>query len=389
MNIQSIFYKHKPGGLNKRLYMLYAALARDRHRVHHIGAQPLPVAGGGITQHILSIPGMKKESLLFWLGFTPAVLIRSLAVAARHSVGFIFTFSPFYTLLAALPILVRRIPAATFVRADNQRHSRSGVRSRFFYCVDRAGIRLSRQVLFVSHSLKETYRIRYRIPESKLHVLPNHIERTFRIDSAEKRRLREALGVGPADFLLVTTGVLQPDKNFDYLIEALALCASPGMRLLIVGDETRVAGEMRRLKELARKRRVAGRVIFSGWLDDPRPYLAAADLFVFPSRHEGSPNSLLEALACGIPCLGSSVAEIREVLEHEALLFPLDDPRALCECIRAASAQPDHYALLQRLSRRQAQKFRFDWGRAFARIVGLEPETGAALNNRRSVSPRP
>jgi glycosyltransferase involved in cell wall biosynthesis len=374
MNIQSIFYKHKPGGLNKRLCMLYAALVEDQHRIHHIGAQPLPTAGYGITQHILSIPGTEKENLLFWLGFTLTVFIKCFVVAVRYDVRRIFTFSPFYTLLAALPILVRRTPAATFIRADNQRHSRSVCRNRFFYWVDWAGIRLSRQVLFVSRRLQNIYCKRYRIPEYKLHVLPNHIEQTYRIAGAEKQRLRRMLGIDSRDFLLVTSGVIQPAKNFGYLIETLALCDRPDIKLLIIGAETGATGEMQRLVKMAAKRGIAQRVIFSGWLADPRPYLAASDLFVFPSRHEGSPNSLLEALACDIPCIGSAIPEIREVLEHDALLFPLNDPRALCERILSACGQPRRYAQLQRLSRKQCQKFRFDWGRAFSRIIGLDPE---------------
>ena len=372
MNIQSIFYKHKPGGLSKRLVMLCTALAARGHHIHHIGARRIPAARSGITQHLLTLPGADKENLLFWLGFTAAACIKTFTVAARYDVRRIFTFSPFYTLLAAVPILIRRIPAATFIRADNQRHSRNVLRNCFFYWVDWAGIRLSRQILFVSHGLKDIYRKRYRLRESKLHVLPNHIAGIHRSRSSEKQRRRRLLGVDTADFLVVTAGNLQPSKNFGCLIEAVALCDHPRIKLLIMGAETRSSGEMQRLKRLADKLGVGRRVIFSGWLMDPQPYLAASDLFVFPSRHEGSPNSLLEALACDIPCMGSSIPEIREVLEHDELLFPPDDPRMLCERIFAAATRPRRYARLQQLCRKQCQKFRFDWVGTFSKIIGLD-----------------
>ena len=349
--------------------MAYSALADQHQHIHHIGAGQIPVSNERVSQHILKVVCDVKENLLFWLHFTVSAAIRCFSLVRRNRIRLIVNFSPFYTLLCFLPILFYRIPATTFIRADNQKHGQNAMRNLFFYFADWIGILLSDHILLVSEHLKAVYRKRYRIPARKLIVLSNHIEQNYRIAQDEKQRWRHRLDVDEQTFLVSSAGAVQPGKNFIYLIEAFAHVDNPAIRLVILGDEITASGEMSRLKQTADRMGVTDRICFYGWARDPLPLIASMDLFVLPSKYEGSPNILLEALSCGIPCLGSDIAEVREILEFDELLFPLDNHRILGERMARACNAPGYYDTLRRLSQMQCRKYRFDWQRAFLHTV--------------------
>ncbi len=111
---------------------------------------------------------------------------------------------------------------------------------------------------------------------------------------------------------LLAVGRLVPQKGFDLLIESLALCRDPRLRLTLLGE-----GPMREeLEVLAHSKGVAGQVRFAGFQKNPYPFFAQADVFVLSSRFEGFPNVILEALACGTPVIATPApGGIKEILE--------------------------------------------------------------------------
>jgi len=111
---------------------------------------------------------------------------------------------------------------------------------------------------------------------------------------------------------LVAAGRLVPQKGFDLLINALALCRNPRLRLTVLGEGP-LCGE---LKSLALKKGVNSQVCFAGFQKNPYPFFAQADAFVLSSRFEGFPNVVLEALACGTPVIATPApGGVREILE--------------------------------------------------------------------------
>ena len=117
-----------------------------------------------------------------------------------------------------------------------------------------------------------------------------------------------ACGHGLVHF--VAAGRLVAQKGFDLLIEALAHCADPRMRVTILGE-----GPLQQsLERLATDRGVAQQIRFVGFQRNPYAFFARADAFVLSSRFEGFPNVVLEALACGTPVIATpapgGVAEI-------------------------------------------------------------------------------
>lgn len=120
---------------------------------------------------------------------------------------------------------------------------------------------------------------------------------------------------GDAPIHLVAAGRLVPQKGFDLLIMALALCGNPHLRLTILGE-----GPLRGdLECLARDQGVALQVRFVGFQKNPYPFFAQAHAFVLSSRFEGFPNVILEALTCGTPVIATPApGGVKEILEGMA-----------------------------------------------------------------------
>jgi glycosyltransferase involved in cell wall biosynthesis len=134
------------------------------------------------------------------------------------------------------------------------------------------------------------------------------------------------------DFRFVIAGRLEPRKGVDLAIDALALV--PGAHLDVVGD-----GEERRaLWKRARGRKVEGRVVFHGYLPDPRPVLARSSALLCSSRAEGLGISVLEAMAMARPVVAFAVGGVREVVDdgRTGLLAKEGDVEALAARMRQA-----------------------------------------------------
>ena len=125
-------------------------------------------------------------------------------------------------------------------------------------------------------------------------------------------------------------GRLDRQKGFDVLIDALA--ALPGVSAVVAGD----GPERDPLVRRARDRSVADRFAIVPWKDEIGPFLRSLDVFVLPSRYEGLPLALLEAMATGAPVVAADVGAVREavVSGESGLLVPSDDAPALAAGIR-------------------------------------------------------
>jgi glycosyltransferase involved in cell wall biosynthesis len=127
-----------------------------------------------------------------------------------------------------------------------------------------------------------------------------------------------------------TVGRLVEQKGHEILIEALERL--PGVDAVVVGDGPLRSG----LEQLAREAGVGDRFRLVGWSDDARGYLSGFDVFVLPSRFEGLPLVVLEAMLAGVPVVASDVGSVSEAIEHErsGLLVPPGDPVALAATVR-------------------------------------------------------
>lgn len=353
----------------KRLHQLCRALAEVDNRLHFIGSDPLPFPHRNVSNHVLQIPFAESENILYWLLFASSAARSARTLSATSPIHRIVTFGPFYTALCAGAIRRGNIPAITFVRADNQRHSTSKARNLVFHYLDMLGIKLSRRVVFVNSALRNTYQKRYGLGHEKSFVLPNNIDSLYRSVNDERDAIRHSLNIPPDSLLLSTMGDINRIKNHEHIIHAMARLNAADVHLLIVGDDLSGCGERVRIETLADSIGIGDHVHISGWHAEPLRYIAASDLFVFPSRFEGSPNALLEALSCGIPCIGSDIAEIREVLQHDDLMFKLDDGEDLAARLRKARLDAFFFCHIRALSQERCREFMFDWSERAVHLV--------------------
>ena len=170
---------------------------------------------------------------------------------------------------------------------------------------------------------------RFSIP---VHVIPNPV----RLGAGDAPRAD-----GDVEWL-ISLGRLAPQKGFDILIESFAAIAGkhPKWRLAIYGE-----GPDRPLleRQLAASG-CADRIVLPGLTRDPAAALRSASLFVLPSRFEGYPNALLEALAQGLPVLATSCpGGTVEILANGAhgMLVPADDVASMTTALDAMLSAPD------------------------------------------------
>ena len=159
---------------------------------------------------------------------------------------------------------------------------------------------------------------------------------------------------GKNRFSIVHVGSLsQLYKAPDVLVDAVARCVLKGMdlQLTMIGD-----GRARPILEsLPAASKLGNRLRFPGQLPAGkaiRDELDKADLFVLPSRTEGLPRAMIEAMARGLPCIGSTVGGFPELLPDEDLVPP-DDTAALAQKIQEVLTNKDR---MQRMSRRNLEK---------------------------------
>jgi glycosyltransferase involved in cell wall biosynthesis len=206
-------------------------------------------------------------------------------------------------------------------------------------------------------------------------LIPNGVD-TNRFTPAtteERRAIRASLGLCAEEPIALFVGRLERRKGLDLLLTAWAeMIRRPALpRLLLVGPGN-VEGWMAQVRTLG----LENRITFLGGREDVACLYRAADLFVFPSRSEGCPNAVLEAMASGLPVVATDVAGNREVVGGDrsiGWLVPTGDPGALAEVVRMLAGSPD---LRQEMSAaaRVAAEERFAIHRVGAQYVSLYEE---------------
>lgn len=184
----------------------------------------------------------------------------------------------------------------------------------------------------VSRGLRDTYTAR-GISEEHFVTVPNGIGP--RRQPPGRTAARAALRLRPDDPVVLSTGRLTAVKGQRYLVEAAALLAPdhPGLQVVILGE-----GELREeLEELVAERGLTGSVHLPGHRADARMLLDAADVFALPSRAEGMPLTLIEAMEARVPVVATRVSGSSEVVAHggTGLLVPPGDAGGLAAALAA------------------------------------------------------
>jgi glycosyltransferase involved in cell wall biosynthesis len=211
---------------------------------------------------------------------------------------------------------------------------------RVYYPLDKRLLRAFPVSIAVSSEIR-TELMRHGADGDRVRVVLNGIDhRAFRRDAAMERGIRAELGIGPDDLVVGAIGRLERQKRFDLLIEA---CASlrerfPRLRLVIAGE-----GSLRaELRALAQRLMPPPACQLLGHRADVVQLHHGFDLFVQSSDYEGTPNSVLEAMALETPIVATDAGGTSDILRPnlDGLVVPCGDAGVIASAIAAALTQP-------------------------------------------------
>lgn len=301
------------GGQERLALDLAAILHRRGHRVSVISLAPPPegplaaeFAKAGVS--VLSVP--KRAGLDVTLPPRLALAFRKLRADIVH------THNPQPLIYGAV---AARLAGARAI------HTKHGVNpgSRGQRLLRQSAARLLSAFVAVSEVTAEQARKQEDCAPRLLHVIPNGIRLDkFGPDAALRAAARAELGLGDA-WVVGTVGRLDDYKNHLMLIRAMAPHLGRGVRLVIIGD-----GPMREvLAQEVSKLPDPSTVVLTGQRMDVPRLLPAFDVFTLPSRTEGLPLVVPEAMAVGLPVVATSVGGLPNVLEEgvTGLLVPVDE----------------------------------------------------------------
>lgn len=169
--------------------------------------------------------------------------------------------------------------------------------------------------------------------KAKIMVIPNGVDiANFNKEYSygELSELADKLGIKPGERVIITVSRLVPKNGVDVLIRAVEIL---NCKLLIIGD-----GEQKKeLISLAKELGILEKIIWAGSINhsDLPKYLKISDVFVRPSRSEGLGSAFLEAMAAGVPIIGTKVGGISDFLKNKetGLFAEVDNPKDLADKI--------------------------------------------------------
>jgi glycosyltransferase involved in cell wall biosynthesis len=226
-------------------------------------------------------------------------------------------------------------------------------------------------------------------PREAFRVVPLglDLERFLNASPADGAEFRDRVGAGPDDVLLTCVCRLVPHKRVDLLLHALARLRGhhPSVLLAVVGDGTHRPA----LELLTDELRIRDAVTFVGFLTDVVPVAAAADIAVLSSESdEGTPVSLIEAAAAGVPAVATTVGGVGDVVTPDSgVLVPRGDVEALATEVAKLARDPDLRRRMGERARAQV-RHRFAVGRLLSEVEALYEDL-LSRDGRRGLAPRP
>jgi glycosyltransferase involved in cell wall biosynthesis len=168
-----------------------------------------------------------------------------------------------------------------------------------------------------------------RVPAGRRHLVPNALP-------LREIHAAPVMDAAPGPWVLFV-GRLAAEKNVLVVVDAMARLAAGGARGVLLGD-----GPLRGQVEAEVARRgLTGRILVPGYVPDAWGWMKRADVLLAPSRYEGHPNAVAEAMACGCPLVVSDIPAHRDLLDRgNALFVDPSDGGALAAAAASVLADP-------------------------------------------------
>jgi glycosyltransferase involved in cell wall biosynthesis len=204
------------------------------------------------------------------------------------------------------------------------------------------------------------------LPERRLRLIPQGVDVERYRPAADRAALRSELGAAVDEPVLVFLGSLVERKGIDLLLAAWEQIqrARPAARLWLIGrdrfEDDAPAERFLKSCLAAVPPQALARIRRFGVRDDAERCLQAADVFLFPSRREGFGTAIVEAMACGLPCV---VAELRGITDYIfaaptecGIVVPREDPTALANAVLALLSDAGRAAAIGAAARERARE---------------------------------
>ncbi|MBI4092927.1 MAG: glycosyltransferase family 4 protein [Candidatus Kerfeldbacteria bacterium] len=201
------------------------------------------------------------------------------------------------------------------------------------------GLRQADRIIAVAEECRKFLVKRHGVPNDRIDYLPLGVETDFfQYDETARREIRQKLGGGSRDIILIFAGYMFRRKALESLIDLIAQVRDISLRLVFAGEGP--ADYLDELKSYAQKKGVAERVHFTGFLSrqEVTRYYAAADIGIWPGN-----NSLviMEAMACRLPIIMADMQLAHLVSHGNGFKVPYADVGLMKEVIKKLATNPE------------------------------------------------
>lgn len=309
------FERGKPGttGLSDLVWNWAKHLVKFGDEVHIVAPYPENVQPpAGAIVHRFPLPPMGYRNII---GYLLIILRGWFEIQKLGQVDLVH--APEYLSTGLFALLSRRTPIVLTVPGNIYERIAHGnpfdwSMTQVLKLAARLSARFCACIIVTSEDMKEWW-AKTGAPASRMVLIPHGIDTEIFHPIPNARSL---LGISDQKRIILYVGRLSHEKGIHYLLEAVHSVRKtiPGVELHLVGD-----GPFKeQLIQLARQLQMEEQVIFHGWVDQPNLplYYSAADVTVLPSLSEGLPRTMLEALACGSPFIGTRITGIVDHVRH-------------------------------------------------------------------------
>jgi glycosyltransferase involved in cell wall biosynthesis len=308
--------------------------------------------------------GARIYPFAHWSAFNPIAIIELGRVMKREGVDLVHAQSPIAAAPGRLAARMHRLPVVVTVHLPVTRYhgTRQTLRARsgrwVYINLDRfLNHAMTDTLVYVAQRVRDESVATLLSPAERCIVIPNGINLEDFQRSVDRDSLRRSFNLPQSARVITFIGRLDEQKGLDLLLEATAHLETSveGVEVWLVGD-----GPVRtELQRLATKLGIDDRVKFWGYQAQIERYLYASDIFALPSRYEGMPIVLLEALAAGIPCVVSRVGDNDLVVEDgkQGLVVPPNDAAALAKALNLLLLSPEMQRQMSEAATRRSEDF--------------------------------
>lgn len=330
----------KPGasGLSNIVWDMAKALVRIGHEVHvvasyHTQRFPFPE----IIVHNFPTPPIGYRNILghIWILKRAGEILNSLSLDILHTPEYLS--SALFSMMGLDSPLVLTVPGNIYERIENG-NPFDKVTTQVLKIAARVSARKCTRIIVTSKKMVEWW-LKTGTQASRMALIP------YGVDSdlfKETPGGRTQLGVSPETEVVLFVGRFSAEKGLeDLLIATRLLCnMHPGVELHLVGN----GDEEKHLHDLVHQLRIDQSVVFHGQI--PKillpVYYSMADVTVLPSRSEGMPRTMIEAMACGSPFLGTKITGIEDHVKDQVTGFLVEpgNPEMLSNKIGSILGEP-------------------------------------------------